>query len=77
MSIDLGGPAFPCEQHETQDNTWNQTFQSGMTLRDYFAAQALTWANIGAYNNFKELAMDCYNIADAMLDAKRIVRISE
>jgi hypothetical protein len=35
-----GGPAFPCEQHETQDNTWNQTFESGMTLRDYFAAKA-------------------------------------
>jgi hypothetical protein len=36
-----GGPAFPCEQHETQDNTWNQTFESGMTLRDYFAAKCV------------------------------------
>lgn len=35
-----GGPAFPCEQHETQDGLWNQTFESGMTLRDYFAAHA-------------------------------------
>lgn len=33
-----GGPAFPSEQHETNDNNWNQTFEPGMTLRDYFAA---------------------------------------
>lgn len=33
--------AFPCEQHETQEGNWNQTFEPGMTLRDYFAAAAL------------------------------------
>lgn len=32
--------AFPCEQHETQEGNWNQTFEPGMTLRDYFAAHA-------------------------------------
>ena len=36
-----GGPAFPYEQHETQDGTWNQTTERGMSLRDYFAGQAL------------------------------------
>lgn len=41
MAIEDGGPAFPCEQHETQDGTWNQTFERGMTLRDWFAGQAL------------------------------------
>ena len=35
------GPAFPNEQHECQDGTWNQTFDSGMSLRDWFAGQAL------------------------------------
>lgn len=35
------GSAFPCEQHETQDGTWNQSFDPGMSLRDYFAAKAM------------------------------------
>lgn len=35
-------PAFPCEQSETQDGSWNQTFESGMSLRDWFAGQALS-----------------------------------
>lgn len=42
MSIkDNGGPAFPSEQGETLSGEWNQTYDSGMTLRDYFAGQAL------------------------------------
>lgn len=71
MSIDIGGPAFPCEQHETQDNMWNQTFQSGMTLRDYFAAKVLAsplcerLAEMGA-------AERAYSYADAMIKARRI-----
>lgn len=40
--INDGGPAFPCEQHETLEGTWNQTFDAGMSVRDYFAAAALT-----------------------------------
>jgi len=40
MAIEDGGPAFPSEQHETQDGSWNQTFESGMSLRDYFAAHS-------------------------------------
>ena len=36
----MGMSAFPCEQHETSDGTWNQTHERGMTLRDYFAAHA-------------------------------------
>ena len=36
-----GGSAFPCEQHETLNREWNQSFEPGMSLRDYFAAAAL------------------------------------
>ena len=39
--INDGGPAFPCEQHETLNREWNQSFEPGMSLRDYFAAAAL------------------------------------
>jgi len=38
-----------------------------MTLRDYFAGQAIS-GNITKYGNtYKEFAQDCYKIADAML----------
>jgi len=42
-----GGPAFPESRHETVDEPghWGKTVTrhfSGMTLRDYFAGQALT-----------------------------------
>ena len=36
-----GGLAFSCEQHETLNREWNQSFEPGMSLRDYFAAAAL------------------------------------
>ena len=35
-----GGPAFPSEQGETSKG-WNQTYESGLTKREYFAAMAL------------------------------------
>ena len=36
---DDGGPAFPCVERATSDGEF---VGSGMTLRDYFAAAALT-----------------------------------
>ncbi len=33
----MGGPAFPSEQHECQDGTWNQTFDPGMSTRQFAA----------------------------------------
>ena len=36
-----GGPAFPGEQGHTPEHGWNQTWERGMSLRDYFAAHAL------------------------------------
>ena len=63
MTKDTGGPAFPCV-HELSET-------KGMTLRDYFAAQALAaiiqadgaqfFASNGAH------AMIAYEHADAML----------
>lgn len=38
--INNGGPAFPCEQGHVPEHGWNQTFDSGMSLRDYFIAHA-------------------------------------
>lgn len=38
--IDSGGPAFPSEQGETSKG-WNQTYESGMSKREWFAGMAL------------------------------------
>ena len=60
-----GGPAFP---------TTHLNLPQGMTLRDYFAAQAL--AGICAnqdnrvYGNSMEFARAAYRLADAMLKAR-------
>ena len=54
-----GGPAFPiiyCSE--------------GVTLRDWFAGQALSRATIGAGGSAPAIAARAYFIADAMLAAR-------
>ncbi|RPE02958.1 hypothetical protein BBB56_06030 [Candidatus Pantoea deserta] len=73
MSKDTGGAAFPCEQHEKQDGSWNETFDAGMTLRDYFAAKAMQ-ASLPdpAYSTWDAArhARRAYSVADAMIAAR-------
>jgi hypothetical protein len=62
---DTGGAAFPNEGF----NGWGEPFQ-GMTLRDYFAAEAM----LGLLNSTRIsqpdwIAKDAYEMADAMLKA--------
>ena len=59
-------PAFPL------NGDWSQIKDKGMTLRDYFAAQAL-----GGLINYspepdehKAIAELCYSLADAMMKAR-------
>lgn len=65
--VNTGGPAFPVTNDANVNN------QMGMSLRDYFAAQALSGfcANLSAILtrdvHFKNLAEDAWRIADAML----------
>jgi hypothetical protein len=70
-----GGPAFP--QNLPDDFVWRLPGSpGGMSLRDYFAAKALSGLladpNV-AYGNEKtvRLCNGCYLIADAMLEARR------
>jgi len=62
-------PAFPLEMVYTQENEK----LNGMTLRDYFAAKAmtglLTAEIVGEYSN-EHVAEIAYRIADAMLKAR-------
>lgn len=66
-----GGPAFPTDSP--------RVYNSGMTLRDYFAGQALvgfmlsqivvvlSGHDIDEKTADKDAAEVCYNVADAML----------
>ena len=62
-----GGPAFPCE------GGGQFAPQSGMTLRDYFAAQMMGLAFSSKFNshpNPEAVAQGCYSVADLMLAAR-------
>lgn len=81
--INTGGPAFPRPlSHDKGDGThWGDLPeyvppQDGMTLRDYFAAQALT-ALIAVYSeggeiNEYDFARWAYAQADAMLKEREV-----
>jgi hypothetical protein len=71
---DNGGPAYPVATragdidgglgHQCGDKLWQFP---GMTLRDYFAGQAMIARDEQDYESWREYAWDCYSIADAML----------
>lgn len=82
MSVQDGGPAFPQHLVETRDGAIQASYDApdgaGMSLRDYFAAQALkrvTFPPVGYKVGTGEivpddaalLAKNCYAIADALL----------
>lgn len=89
MKTDDGGPAFP--RPISEDRTHGDLFdgndmvpaQNGMSLRDWFAGQALAGADMGQelgesvfdpiqLKHFAErMAHDCYVMADAMLVARK------
>lgn len=89
--MNTGGPAFPSKQKALMIKSEHVGIASeyeidtnGMTLRDYFAAKALTgfletaidWIPTGKHPDcdslglFKDLARDSYVLADAMLKAR-------
>jgi hypothetical protein len=75
MSANNGGPAFPSIRFErVADYAIGET-EGGMTLRDYFAGQALSAAitiGLAADLKEKEVATMCYDFADAMLAAREV-----
>ena len=70
MTTNTGGPAFP-GLHPSKECHFQD---SGMTLRDYFAAKAME--GMLAYSYLHPLSMedgcarDAYDMADAMLKAR-------
>ena len=67
MKRETGGPAFPFVEPSNECNV-----ATGMTLRDYFAAKVLEgrMSIPGRFDNEYEAAL-CYNLADAMLEARK------
>lgn len=68
-------PAFPSKVIELREFALQsgrnlvEVDYTGMTLRDYFAAQVMpTWAMV---TNSKDCANRCYEYADAMLEARK------
>ena len=57
--------AFPSEQHETNDGTWNQTYDQGMTYRMWLVGQIATGAVHGDSN--EATAKWVVNMADAII----------
>jgi len=69
--VDDGGPAFPSEQGHIPNGTWNQTYDPGMSLRDWFAGQALMGAcanpELCDVEAYKHIPRRSYEAADAMI----------
>jgi len=73
--IKNGGAAFPSGESYSVNGVINQRgpLNQGMTLRDYFATQALAGLlAAGDHDNFtaNAIAKDSYVLADAMLEAR-------
>lgn len=66
-----GGPAFPHDNQEMGDR--HRIAQPGMSLRDWFAGQALAGmlADSNVTGTYDKLASAAYDMADAMLAARR------
>lgn len=66
-----GGPAFPLAGSETENGDIQNYPEFGMSLRDWFAGQALAGQALKRadewWADYELAAKRCYKIADAML----------
>ena len=68
-----GGPAFPSEQGETSKG-WNQTYESGLTKREWFAGMALQGllANPSTILKQADIPELSFEYADSMIRAGKV-----
>jgi len=81
--INDGGSAFPLKyKGEQRHNSHIEYIEKGMSLRDYFAAKALSGLlaystdgphNQAAADDIRYITDYAYNLADAMLKSREIV----
>ena len=76
-TINDGGPAFPASLYKLENGQESSVPHIGMTLRDYFAGQAVS--GLYADNNFTGSHVDAakcsYALADAMLAARKEAKL--
>lgn len=75
MKKDRSGPAFPVGLAAAPDGSVyhsGEVFEGseGMTLRDYFAGQAIVGLIHKPQFNYNSTAIEAYRIADALLKAR-------
>ena len=71
-NTNTGGRAFPAPTTKPLEN-----YYPGMTLRDYFAAQAMQGLLMGGYEDLTKeywdsIPNDAYSMADAMLKEREL-----
>lgn len=76
VTIDDGGPAFPVQPSAALSpitDFGGNDISSGMTLRDWFAGQALAGSVTlkGGWDSLEQLTASTYEVADAMLAARK------
>lgn len=67
-----GGPAFPTGTGWNHEGNWVGGGDDGMTLRDYFAAQAMQGIQSRVNWDIKAIAVLAYDQADEMLKAREV-----
>jgi hypothetical protein len=70
-NTNTGGPAFPTSDWDENGKAFKM---HGMTLRDYFAAEAMKCIDelrTKPYSNLNSTAEIAYQMADAMLKARQ------
>ncbi len=80
--IDDGGPAFPSEHGNVPENVGQHGRANGVSMRDYFAAQAMPQifhavgfkavAKVGGIEGSGIIAIAAYELADAMIEARSL-----
>lgn len=76
--IDDGGPCYPSGIQPSGYSKEGSAFEYGISMRDYFAGQALAGVWAGRESDFvkisapntTDVAVACYAIADAMIQAR-------
>lgn len=69
--FEQGGPAFPQAVMNDEGEIYYFHDWHGMSLRDYFAAKAMQGICARVNWSYKETARVSYEIADAMLEARK------
>ena len=66
-----GGPAFPSQPYGS-DGLPQESASYGMTLRDWFAGQALAGMHVMSLEGWtnKDIGLQAYSLAEAMLAAR-------